>query len=253
MAFYRRLGDGRFESTVHTRGPWDPDSQHAGPPAALLATAILAIARPGLRLARITFDISKPVPVAPLEVTAAITREGRSVVEAQAAIEPFMRCRALLIRTEADVAPAVPDIVEIGQLADALPGPFLPIAWEPGYHTAIEARFAKGSFLERGPAQGWLRMMMPLIEDEQITPVQRVLTAADSGNGISNVLDFQTHVFINAELTVHLQRYPTGDWVGMHSSTTVEPDGIGLTSTTLHDVDGPIGRAAQSLYIARRT
>ena len=35
-SFYKPDG-GRFLSTELTRGPWDPDSQHAGPPAALLA------------------------------------------------------------------------------------------------------------------------------------------------------------------------------------------------------------------------
>ena len=34
MSFFRRRGDGRFEPSELTRGPWDPDSQHAGPPAA---------------------------------------------------------------------------------------------------------------------------------------------------------------------------------------------------------------------------
>ena len=35
-AFYEPLGDGRFAATPHTRGPWDPAFQHAGPPSALL-------------------------------------------------------------------------------------------------------------------------------------------------------------------------------------------------------------------------
>ena len=38
-ALYERDGD-RFVATELTRGPWNPDHQHAGPPAALLARAI---------------------------------------------------------------------------------------------------------------------------------------------------------------------------------------------------------------------
>ncbi len=34
-AFFEPSGDG-FVPTELTRGPWDPDAQHAGPPAALL-------------------------------------------------------------------------------------------------------------------------------------------------------------------------------------------------------------------------
>src|SRR5215470_6150479 len=38
-AFYLLIGDGRFESTPATAGPWSADSQHGGPPSALLARA----------------------------------------------------------------------------------------------------------------------------------------------------------------------------------------------------------------------
>ena len=34
-AFFEPLAGGRFAATPHTRGPWDPAFQHAGPPAAL--------------------------------------------------------------------------------------------------------------------------------------------------------------------------------------------------------------------------
>ena len=69
-AFFRRDGE-RYLPQVHTRGPWDPDFQHGGPPSALLATA--AMGHPavpeGARLARITVDFLRAVPLAPLTVT----------------------------------------------------------------------------------------------------------------------------------------------------------------------------------------
>ena len=80
MAFYLPAGDGRFEPTELTRGPWTAGTQHAGPPAALLGRAIEQKAPPDLRVARVTFDIARPVPIAPLEVATAVVREGRSVV-----------------------------------------------------------------------------------------------------------------------------------------------------------------------------
>src|SRR6516225_6372911 len=107
MAFYLPMDDDRFESTEWTRGPWDAGAQHAGPPAALLGRAVEAMARPGMRVARLTFDIARPVPIAPLTVTAATVREGRSVMVVQTAIEPYMRCTALLIRAADGEAPQV--------------------------------------------------------------------------------------------------------------------------------------------------
>ena len=64
-----------------TRGPWDPGSQHAGPPAALLGRAIERLPARASRCgsAAITFEILRPVPIAPLRVEARIVRPGRRV------------------------------------------------------------------------------------------------------------------------------------------------------------------------------
>jgi hypothetical protein len=97
-----------------------------------------------------------------------------------------------------------------------------------------------------------MRMKVPLVDGEAPSPLQRVLAAADSGNGVSNVLDFSQHVFINADLTVHLIRYPAGEWVCLDATTSIDPDGIGLADTALFDERGRIGRAAQSLFVAPR-
>jgi hypothetical protein len=97
-----------------------------------------------------------------------------------------------------------------------------------------------------------MRMRIPLVAGEEPTPLQRVLAAADSGNGISATLDFRRYLFINVDLTVHLGRMPAGEWVCLDSLTTPEPTGVGLTDTMLLDELGPIGRAAQTLMIAER-
>src|SRR3954451_23459560 len=79
-AFYEPLGGGRFASTPHTEGPWDPRHQHAGPPAALLGRAMERCEpRDGTLLARITYEILGPVPVAEVEVDARVARPGRTV------------------------------------------------------------------------------------------------------------------------------------------------------------------------------
>ena len=90
---------GRFESTELTRGPWDPASQHAGPPAALLARSIQLCAGlapdPGSRLVgRITFEILRPVPIAPLLVTAEVVRPGRRVDLVSASLRERGRARS---------------------------------------------------------------------------------------------------------------------------------------------------------------
>ncbi len=278
-AFYVPDGEG-FLSTEHTRGPWDGGSQHAGPPSALIARAIERLDGLGEGVAdrhvgRITFEILKPVPIAPLRIEAGVVRPGRRVDLAEATLldgdgTPLVRARGWrLLRRKVEIPAALTSTDQGspplragrpggGTGVPAAPGDlepgvdFFPTGHDVGYHTAMEYRFAQGAFLEPGPATAWMRMRVPLIAGEEPTPLQRVLVAADSGNGISATLDFRRYVFINVDLTVHLGRMPEGEWVCLDSLTVPEPTGVGLTDTMLFDERGPIGRAAQTLMVAER-
>jgi hypothetical protein len=256
-AFFDALGPGRFQATELTRGPWDPGLQHAGPPAALLGRAVEGHGdRAGLRVARISFEIARPLPIAELTVATRVLRGGRSVELVEAVLRSgdteLMRATALRIRTADLGLPA--ELAPGPRLPGPLAGrvePFFPTGQEVGYHTAMEFRFVAGSFLEHGPATVWMRMRHPLVPGEPPSPLCRVLIAADSGNGVSAALDFRTWRFINPDLTVYLLRHPAGEWVALEAATTAA-DGIGLADTTLHDEHGPIGRSAQALFVDRR-
>ena len=163
-----------------------------------------------------------------------------------------MRATAWRLRTGQVELPELPQ-------AEPPPGPeagehrdFLPTGQEVGYHTAMEYRFIEGAFREPGPAKVWMRMRYPLVAGEQPSPLQRVLAAADSGNGVSATLDWRRYLFINVDLSVHLERMPVGEWVCLDAVTLPEPNGVGVADTLLLDERGRIGRALQSLLIAER-
>lgn len=257
-AFFVQDAADRYLPSELTRGPWDPRAQHGGPPAALAGHVVetRAGARPDMRVTRLSVEIMRPVPIAPLTAETQVVHAGRSVEVIDVLLvpddgRPVLRATAQRIRTDDDegdgqrLGPALPG--PAGVVSDNFPFPF-----DVGYHTAIESRFIAGSFNERGPATCWMRMRVPLIAGEPTTPLSRVLVAADSGNGISNILDLREHLFINPDLSVHLHRYPAGEWVCIDSRTTLGGGGIGMADTALHDEDGPIGRAAQSLFVAPR-
>ncbi len=257
-AFFEALGPDRFRATELTRGPWDPGLQHAGPPAALLGRAVERHGdRPGLQVARITFDIVRPLPIAELTVATSTLRGGRSVELVGATLTAgdteVLRATALRIR-RADGLQLPGDLLPGPRLPGPEAGrtvPFFPTGQEVGYHTAMEARFVAGSFREPGPASVWMRMRHPLVPGEAPSPLCRVLVAADSGNGVSASLDFRRWRFINPDLTVYLLRYPVGEWVALESATAATA-GVGLADTGLHDQRGPIGRSAQALFVDRR-
>ena len=272
-AFYAAERD-VYVSSELTRGPWDAGSQHAGPPAALIGREIERLpSEHAMQVGRITFEILRPVPIAPLGVTAEIVRPGRRVqmveAELRAQDETLIRARGWRLRTEDTALPGGVGSRE-RRAGDESPAPvlhpgrtpppperceegeFFPTGEEVGYHTAMEYRFASGAFLEPGPATVWMRMRQSLVAGEEPTPLQRVLTAADSGNGVSAALDWKRFIFINVDLTVHLSRLPEGEWVGLDAITFAERNGVGMTDTALIDRDGPIGRAVQTLLVAER-
>lgn len=66
--------------TALARGPWSPDAQHGGAAAALIARAAERCdPGPADFVARLTIDLLRPVPLAPLEVRARTTRPGKKV------------------------------------------------------------------------------------------------------------------------------------------------------------------------------
>jgi hypothetical protein len=97
-----------------------------------------------------------------------------------------------------------------------------------------------------------MRMRQPLVAGERPSPLQRVLTAADSGNGVSATLDWRRYLFINVDLSVHLERMPSGEWLCLDAVTLPQPSGIGVADTLLLDEGGRIGRALQTLLVAER-
>ena len=123
-----------------------------------------------------------------------------------------------------------------------------------GFHlTGMEIRFTKSSFGDTGPAIAWFRLAHPLVEGEEPSPVQRAVAAADFGNGVSRELEWEQWLFINTDLSVHLHRPPRGEWVALDAHTVIEPAGIGIASSVLHDEHGPLGAGHQSLFVAPRS
>jgi len=75
---------------------------------------------------------------------------------------------------------------------------------------------------------------------------------ADSGNGVSNVLEWDRYLFVNTDLTVHFVREPVGEWVLLDAQTQLAEGGAGLASSVLSDRTGPVARGAQALFVAPR-
>lgn len=246
--------------TAYSRGPWSFDSLHGGPVGALVTRAFEQVEAPiPARLARVTVELLRPVPLVPLTVEATLLRPGAKVATLDATIrraddgQVLVHARAQRIRTSDvefddgvdDVVPEMPD--------EATDPAHWPGSGELAFHsTAVEHRILRGDFGGPGPVFDWVRLRVPVVPDEQPTGWQRAVATADFTNGLSAVVPFDgTTMFINPDLSVHLWREPVGEWIGNDAVTRTSPTGIGTSDATLWDRTGRIGRGNQSLLLDR--
>ncbi len=258
---YAAVAGDTYRSSALTRGPWHPDHQHGGPPIALVCRGVeRAALEHGLtHISRLTANLLRPVPLGELTVEVGTDYAGRNAghfsARLMAGAKEIARFTALAQR-ENDVK--LPDDLP-GHPAPLAPrGPDdSPIATFPfagkhvGYADLVETRVARGHFF-KGPCSIWFRLRYPLLEGETPSAYQRVAVAADSGNGISAILDFARYSFVNSDLTINLLRRPEGEWICLDARTHLGPTGCGLAESALFDTQGLVGRATQSLSIRSR-
>ena len=224
-----------FEATPLARGPWSPDSQHGGAPAALLMRAFEGLDGCGLAIARVTYEFVRPVPLGHLHVDVEVVRAHALRV---------MPAHADAPRTAEQPPPPGPEGgVENDYVSDH--GPTFA-------RDALEIRFVEGAFHRMGPATAWFRLRKPIVAGEPSSPLQRLAAAGDFGNGIAAALPWEQYVFINPDLTLYIDRLPVGDWIGLESRMIVANDGIGNAESVLYDRTGRVGAATQSLLVAPR-
>ena len=258
----------RYLPSEHTRGPWDPGALHGGAAAALLTRCFEDnVESAGLTFGRLGFEFLRPIPMAPLEVATELVRPGRRVQELQATLtsegELIGRGGALLVRAVEDGIPqaardlppmAPPESGRVASPEDAADaGPESGLAaGSTGFgSTGMEIRWLDRPWVP-GPARVWMRPRMDLLPGEPMSPVALAAAAADFGNGVGAELSFDRFLFINADLTLHLERVPEGDWIGLDARTLISVGGPALAESVLHTEAGPIGRAFQTLVVQPR-
>jgi hypothetical protein len=253
-AYYQRLDADRFQPTVHAQGAWNDHEQHMAPVSGLLAHALERHApRPDLVMGRVSYDILGLIPLEPTTVRVRTVRPGRTIelLEAVASVGGRDVVRALAwrlsVQDTAAVAGGMPRALAPRERCTPFDGA---ATWPGGYIRSIEVLRAPGRV--PGEGQAWLRTAHPLVEGEPATPTAAFLGLVDTANGMNVRLDPREWAFPNLDLAVHLYRAPQGGpgrWIGFDTVVTVGAGGVGLTSSTLHDELGPVGRAEQILTV----
>jgi hypothetical protein len=257
-AYFERLAPGRYRPTEHTGGAWSVTEQHVSPLNGLLVHEIdrFVAARAGDRgpdvlvTSRLAFEILGVAPIDDFDVHVEVVRAGRTIelLEAVAVSggRPVVRVRAwrLIRHDTAAVAGGQPDALSP---PDGLRSWPLSSVWPGGYIASLDVRPLGEP--EPGRTTAWLRSPVALVADEPAGDLARYVGLVDTANGIAARQSPKTWMFPNVDLTIHLHRQPQGDWVGLDTTVVFGPDGQGLTTTVLHDLAGPVGRAEQLLTV----
>lgn len=253
MAYFERTGAASYRATAHVSGAWDEATQHIAPAMGLLAHEVEADRdrRRGddLVVARLSYDILGTMPVDEVETSVRVLRAGRTIELVEARLGHGGRDAVLLrawLMQRGDTAH-----LEAGALPPIPPPEELP-AWDPttvwpgGFIASAEVRRRE---VEPGRASFWVRTRLPLIRDEETSRLASAAGLFDIANGMTVRAHPEKVAFPNVDLTAHLFAQPTGEWVGFDTTVSFGPGGLGLTSSVLHDRQGPIGTLTQILTV----
>lgn len=246
-----------FQPTCHTRGPWDVDACHAGPPTGLLARA-LETELPAQRLSRLTVNLLRPIPFSGFRIESRTVRSGRTVSYSEASLMDkagkVYATAAGLHLSAIELGELPTHKVNFGTPDSATSGPFplrRTLHGEPAFNgDGVQMRYPSGENPEPGPTVAWMKTV-PLLPSEQSSPFQSICPMADCGNAMGRNAEPSDVQFMNADLTIVLHRDPVGEWLGSESVGYWEPSGIGLADARLFDQKGVVGRAMQTLLLRR--
>ncbi|AIT79812.1 thioesterase family protein [Novosphingobium pentaromativorans] len=245
--FYHRQGD-RFVPTGRGVSPWDPNSQTGIALAGLAAHVLEGVPSLGpMHPARTTIDILGAVPMAPIDVSSRVIREGKrlQLAEIELVVDGVPRVRATAMRTRIEESP---------RLEHPLTRPF-PTDIEK--HTSplglwAEVCWCGDAPTKPGPGARWIRLNAQVAPEIPLSPYAMACIIADYGTATGRLLPREEWTMANTEITLHLTRFPRGDWLLIDSASESSGNGIGIVQSRLGDRDGMFGIAQQTLFLQRR-
>ncbi len=240
--FFRVDGDTLVPAAFAT-SPWGP-VLHGRLIGGLTARAAeqARAADPELACCRLTVDLFRSVPLAPLRVETRPVRAGRRIAVLDVTIEQddglVGQGRAVLLRrSEQPGGTFRPPPAWDAKTPPEL-GPPQSVAGH-GW-TAPWESWRVGGTVGAVTDGLWIRETHPLITGEPLTPLVRLAMAADLSSPVSNFSD-RGLSFINADYTVYLGREPEGEYVGIQPAAHISDRGVAAGHCVVHDLQGPVG------------
>lgn len=241
-----------YKPNIHAQGAWNPHEQHMAPASGLMAAELEQfMPRADLRIGRISYDIFGLISFAEFSITTKIIRAGKTIELVESEMKSNNKtcivARAWRMRTQDSSS-----VIGIEDQPPVSPENCPKWAglrrWAGGYIQSLTARRAPGS--RPGNGMVWLNNDLQMVEGQPTSDFAHLIGMVDTANGIVPRQDGDFKwAFPNLDLQIHLYRLPVGKWLGLATTQQYGADGIGLTSSVLHDVQGPFGHCEQILTI----
>lgn len=242
-----------YEPTAHAQGAWNPNEQHMAPATGILSRELELFApRSDMRIARINLDIWGMILFSPFTVETRMLRSGRTIelVETRLKAEGKTCIVAHAWRLQTCNSSSIAGLED---------KPIAPVSnmqdwagmksWGGGYINSMQFK----TDAQRKPGCGvvWMKNNLQLVEGEQTSSFVRLMGMVDTANGTVTRIKPGEWAFPNVDLNINLLRAPQGEWLGLDTVQQYGMDGIGITSSVLHDEQGVFGRSEQTLTLRR--
>lgn len=243
-----------YRPTIHTQGAWNTHEQHMAAASGILAAELEQFQpRADLRIGRISFDIFGLIALDDFSISTHIIRPGKTIE----LIEATLQAKGKTCIVARAWRMCIQDSQVIAGLEDqAIQQPDHYAVWEGikrwpgGFIQSLEARAKPNRRAGKGIV--WLNNPYAMVENHPTSDFVHLMGMVDTANGIVTRQDGEfSWGFPNLDLQIHLYRYPAGQWLGLETVQQYGADGIGLTSSILHDVQGPFGRSEQILTLRK--
>ena len=270
-AFFNRDSENKniYHPTLFARGPWDPKTLHGRVLSGLVAFEVETNCLSDnevdtFQASRITVDLFRPPPMAPLIVTNQIARSGRRIKVVDVNIASDIKGRGIVdiargsvvmlkksenpdgeiwsptaweIRSPSEDMPA-PDAAQKGPDSTAS----LPIWQTVNVQDDTGEPYDEYRSQNRklGVRRAWIRETYSLISGMLPSQLVRIAQVADFANPFANSGTKGLN-YINADITLYLQRTPVGSWIGTETSYHGADQGVSVGTMSLYDRSGRVG------------
>ena len=256
-----------YHPTVSARGPWDPNSLHGRVISGLIAYEVEtnycdASELENFQVTRITVDLFRPPPMSPLFAGGEVIRSGRriKVIDIHIStdfpdrgITEIARGRVVMLRRSENPPGAIwsPPPWDLKPPNEDHP-PHSDTSSDseshlPMWQTVEDRQNSEGDYSNSTHSPelpirklAWIRETHNFISGEPASPLVCVAQVADVANPFANSGTKGLN-YINADVSLYLQRNPVGSWIGTEAFYHDAYDGVSVGTIALYDRQGRVG------------